>query len=91
VATNACVEMTVRDAADRDCGVIAGDDEACAGLSEELHRAALMTMERCMGLVRMMPCRSARVLLREMAGPAASSGVVDGSATSASRAPRVAR
>jgi nicotinamidase-related amidase len=65
VATNACVEMTVRDAADRDYGVIVVDD-ACAGLSDDLHRAALMTMEGFMGLVRMMSHREARALLREI-------------------------
>jgi nicotinamidase-related amidase len=65
VATNACVEMTVRDAADRDYGVIVVED-ACAGLSEELHRAALLTMDGFMGLVRMMTHRDACALLREI-------------------------
>lgn len=65
VATNACVEMTVRDAADRDYGVTVVED-ACAGLSEELHRAALLTMDGFMGLVRMMSCHDACALLREM-------------------------
>jgi nicotinamidase-related amidase len=66
VATNACVEMTVRDAADRDYGVILVED-ACAGLSEELHRAALLTMDGFMGLVRMLSCRDACDLLRQVA------------------------
>jgi nicotinamidase-related amidase len=51
VATNACVEMTVRDAADRNYQVTLVHD-ACAAMSEALHQAALLTMDGFMGLVR---------------------------------------
>lgn len=51
VATSSCVEMTVRDAADRNYGVLVVED-ACAAATEELHRAALLTMDGFMGLVQ---------------------------------------
>jgi nicotinamidase-related amidase len=48
---NVSVEMTVRDAADRNYGVIMAHD-ACASLSEQLHQAMLLTTDGFMGLVR---------------------------------------
>ena len=60
VATSSCVEMTVRDAADRNYGVIVAHD-ACAAITEELHRAALLTMDGFMGLVQL---RSTEEVLR---------------------------
>ncbi len=52
VATSSCVQMTVRDAADRSYGVLVVHD-ACTAVSEEMHQAALLTMEGFMGLVRL--------------------------------------
>ncbi len=48
---NVSVEMTVRDAADRNYGVIMAHD-ACASVSEQLHKAMLLTTDGFMGLVR---------------------------------------
>lgn len=60
VATSACVGMTVRDAADRNYGVILAHD-ACAAVTEELHQAGLLTMNGFMGLVQL---RSTEEVLR---------------------------
>lgn len=60
VSTNACVETTVRDAADRNYGVILAHD-ACAATAAALHQAALLTMDGFMGLVRL---RSTEEILR---------------------------
>lgn len=60
VSTNACVGMTVRDAADRNYGVILAHD-ACAATTEELHQAGLLTMDGFMGLIHL---RSTEEVLR---------------------------
>jgi nicotinamidase-related amidase len=51
VVTNGCVEGTVRDAADRDFNVILVED-ACAALTEELHRASVRNVQRTFANVR---------------------------------------
>jgi nicotinamidase-related amidase len=65
VATSSCVQMTVRDAADRNYGVLVVHD-ACTAVSEEMHHAALLAMEGFMGLVRLRSTDEVVHLLEEL-------------------------
>lgn len=51
VVTNGCVDLTVRDAADRNYRVIVAHD-ACAAMSPQLHEAALLCLDGFVGMVK---------------------------------------
>lgn len=51
VVTNGCVDLTVRDAADRNYRVIVAHD-ACAAMSPQIHQAALLCLDGFVGMVK---------------------------------------